>query len=162
MAKFKIGKGQPKQVIPDLIIHKLIDYMPQIQELHEKIESIKCNHICQCGPQTIEENKVYNVTHNVIASKDTKARKHSLLSNKRCSDQYNIVLNELDKLTISNHILLTKIEALESKKPEEKQILTVEKHTETIKEIEYRTDKRMIMIIALTAIINFVAIMVLK
>lgn len=164
MGKVKIGKGQSKQIcMPQSVINiPLVDYTYQINELHQKIDSIRCNHVCQCGSRTIEQNKVYNITHQVISTKDTKVRKHSRLLKKLTDSQYDVILNEIDKLIISNHQLKIKLETLESKKSEETPILTVEKHTETIKEIEYKTDKRMLMIIALSSLINFIVIMVLK
>jgi hypothetical protein len=174
MAKMKIGNtanSQPRkqsivEVIkqnPDIEKSKLDIELLQIELLklsakHNELKNQKHEPIIKSADIV---HKTVNVTHEVISSKDTKARKYSKELRKRSNNQFEIVLNELDKLTIKHHILQTELERI-NQKPQEKQLVTVEKHTETIKEIQFKIDKRILMLIGISMLINIGLILALK
>ena len=99
--------------------------------------------------------KTVNVTHEVTKTLDKRARKYAKLLRGEVKDCHNRIDIARDQI-IELH---DKVKALESRKPEEKQIVTVE--TQTIKEIEYKLDKRILALLGLSLAMN-ILVLILK
>lgn len=174
MAKMKIGNADNSPTRKPTIV-EVIKENPDIEKSKLDIELLQIELLKLSAKHDDLKNqkrepsikpadivhKTVNVTHEVISSKDTKARMYSKELRKRSNEQFEVILNELDKLTIKNHILQTKLEQI-NEKPQEKQVVTIEKHTETIKEIQFKTDKRILMLIGISVLINIGLILALK
>jgi hypothetical protein len=108
-------------------------------------------------PERIIEHhvKTVSVTHENTKTIDKRARNYA----KEVRRQTKL---ELDNLVSKMWNLHEWCEKLEARKPEEKQVVTVETRTvETIKEIEYKLDKRVIVALSVSLIIN-VLILIFK
>ncbi len=96
--------------------------------------------------------KHVNVTLETIKTRDSRARKYAKLL---FETSLKIQQKSNEKLNARCDLLSNKIKELELRKPEEKQVVTIEKHnTETIKEIHTKLDKRLLVAIVIATLVN--------
>lgn len=93
--------------------------------------------------------KTINVTHENTKTRDDRARKYT-----------KAMRQELTKVKEEIQTLDNRVVALESRKPEEKQVVTIEKHnTEVIREVSPKMDKRLLALVIVSMIMNTILIL---
>lgn len=143
MGKMKFNGGKPQQSIPKQEIVEKIIIQEKIVEVPVTIEKI-----IEIQKEPIQNIVNETIVHQVIASKDEKARKHSILLREGIQKELQEIRMNLDKCVIShdgnyNNLvdmiekldqkqvqvidsLQAEIETLKNKKVEEKQIVIPE------------------------------------
>lgn len=98
----------------------------------------------------------YHTHTETIKTRDSRARNYAKALKESLEKSHS---KSISGLNVRLDIMSRRIKQLEDRKPEEKQILTVEtKHIETIREVSTAMDKRMLLVIALATAVNMALI----
>lgn len=105
------------------------------------------------------EHHYHNTTHHeTIKTRDSRARNYAKALKESLEKSHK---KSVEGLNVRMDVMSKHIKQLEARKPEEKQVLTVEtKHIETIKEVSTAMDKRMLLVIALATALNIALILI--
>jgi hypothetical protein len=161
MGNRKSSKGLITQKLKALkyaSLDEVLGMLP-LEQMRKDIEDLKNKpQVMEIQPseRIVEHHvKTVNVTHENTKTIDKRARNYAKSLRSECNQAYELLVAKIDDLS-------QKLEQVEARKPEEKQILTVETRTvETVKEIEYKLDKRVLAALGASLLIN-ILILILK
>lgn len=136
---------------------------PQVKQIQQKVPTAEV--ITQIVEKEIireipvEYHYHNNTHHETVKTRDSRARNYVKAVKVSLENSHKKSCELLNKRM---DIIYKHIEELENRKPEEKQILTVEtKHVETIREVSTSIDKRILLIIAVVTALN-IAVLLIK